>query len=55
MAGLVDAAMGNSVHVQLAYAHGATVIENCPVQRLEKMQDGWIKVNYFNIKLHFYL
>lgn len=44
MAGLVDAAMGNAVHVQLARAHGATVIENCPVQRIEKMSDGWIKV-----------
>lgn len=31
MAGLVDAAMGNAVHVQLARSHGATVIENCQV------------------------
>lgn len=48
MAGLVDAAMGNAVHVQLARAHGATVIENCPVQRIEKMSDGWIKVIIYN-------
>lgn len=48
MAGLVDAAMGNAVHVQLARAHGATVIENCPVQRIEKMSDGWIKVIIHN-------
>lgn len=48
MAGLVDAAMGNAVHVQLARAHGATVIENCPVQRIERMSDGWIKVIIYN-------
>lgn len=48
MAGLVDAAMGNAVHVQLARSHGATVIENCPVQRIEKMSDGWIKVIIYN-------
>ena len=33
--GLVDAALGNSVHVQLARANGASVRENCTVMRLE--------------------
>ena len=33
--GLVDAALGNSVHVQLARAHGASVKENCTVMKLE--------------------
>ncbi|KAK3086210.1 hypothetical protein FSP39_015259 [Pinctada imbricata] len=40
MAGLVDAAMGNSVHIQLARAHGATVIENCTVRKLDKTPNG---------------
>ena len=40
--GLVDAAMGNSVHVQLAQARGAKVIEECVVQRLEHTQTGAI-------------
>ena len=44
--GLVDAALGNSVHVQLACAHGATVIERCPVLRLEATSDGHAKVCY---------
>lgn len=55
MAGLVDAAMGNAVHVQLARAHGATVIENCPVQRIEKMSDGWIKVIIYNLNIQMIL
>lgn len=40
--GLVDAAMGNAVHVQLAQARGATVMDNCAVQRLEHTSTGAI-------------
>ena len=40
--GLVDAAMGNSVHVQLARARGATVLEETVVQRLEHTDTGAI-------------
>lgn len=43
-AGLVDAAMANSVHIQLARAHGATILEECPVLKVEKMSDGKILV-----------
>lgn len=32
--GLVDAALANAVHVQLARAHGATVVENCAVTNI---------------------
>ncbi|XP_052798499.1 monomeric sarcosine oxidase-like [Mya arenaria] len=42
--GLVDAATGNAVHVQLARGRGASVIENCPVLRLTRNKDGLIKV-----------
>ena len=44
MAGLVDAAMANSVLVQLARAHGATICENCAVQKIERNPNGKIKV-----------
>lgn len=44
-AGLVDAALGNAVHIQLARSHGATVIDNCPVLKIDRMSDGQIKVN----------
>jgi sarcosine oxidase len=33
--GLVDAALANSVHIQLAQAHGATVLEEAVVKKLE--------------------
>ena len=36
--GLVDAALGNSVHIQLAQAHGADVIEECAVTRLQPVE-----------------
>ncbi|KAL4223361.1 hypothetical protein ACF0H5_016831 [Mactra antiquata] len=42
--GLVDAAMSNAVHVQLARGNGASFIENCPVLRLARSDDGKIKV-----------
>ena len=38
--GLVDAALGNSVHIQLARANGAEVLENCAVMRLEPLAAG---------------
>ena len=37
--GLVDAALGNSTHIQLARAHGATIKENCTVLKLEPKTD----------------
>lgn len=43
-AGLVDAALGNAVHIQLARSQGATVIDNCPVLKIDKRPDGKIKV-----------
>ena len=42
--GLVDAALGNAIHIQLARSHGATIIDNCPVLRLEPTKDGGCKV-----------
>ena len=38
--GLVDAAMGNAVHIQLARSHGATIVENCKVTRIEPETAG---------------
>ena len=38
--GLVDAALGNSTHVQLAQGYGADVMDNCPVLKLEATKDG---------------
>uniref|UniRef100_A0A194ANL0 Putative peroxisomal sarcosine oxidase-like protein n=1 Tax=Pinctada fucata TaxID=50426 RepID=A0A194ANL0_PINFU len=43
-AGLVDAAMSISVQIQLARAHGASVIDNCPVRRIDKAPNGHIMV-----------
>jgi glycine/D-amino acid oxidase-like deaminating enzyme len=43
--GLVDAAMGIAVHVQLARAHGATIIENCKVTRVEPETNGTVLVS----------
>ncbi|XP_071511160.1 monomeric sarcosine oxidase-like [Diadema antillarum] len=34
--GLVDAAMGNAVHIQLARKHGATILENAGVMNIVK-------------------
>ena len=44
-AGLVYAAMAISVHVQLARAHGASIIDNCPVRRVDKAPNGHIRVS----------
>ena len=38
--GLVDAALGNAAHVQMARGHGAVVIDNCPVLNVETTKDG---------------
>lgn len=43
--GLVDAAMANAVHIQLAKANGAAVIEHCPVNRLTKHTNGQTTVH----------
>ncbi|XP_077991602.1 monomeric sarcosine oxidase-like isoform X2 [Glandiceps talaboti] len=37
--GLIDAAMANGVHTQLARQHGATILENCEVVKLVKDTD----------------
>ena len=53
--GLVDAAMGNAVHIQLARSHGATVIENCKVTRIEPETAGTALVyilKYIHIYTH---
>lgn len=42
--GLVDAARGNSTHIQLAQSHGATVLENAAVARVERQKDGTVVV-----------
>ena len=52
--GLVDAALGNSTHVQLAMAHGATIIDNCPVTRIEKTQDRGVKVKATSYNNNYY-
>ena len=38
--GFVDAALANSTHVQLARGYGASVIDECPVQKLQPTKDG---------------
>jgi sarcosine oxidase len=43
-AGLVDAALGNSTHLQLARGNGAVVIDRCPVTALRRNQDSQIEV-----------
>ncbi|XP_046563101.1 monomeric sarcosine oxidase-like [Haliotis rubra] len=44
-AGLVDAAMGNAVHIQLARGNGATILENCPATRLTRANNGNVIVH----------
>ncbi|XP_005106261.2 monomeric sarcosine oxidase [Aplysia californica] len=44
-AGLVDAALGNALHVQLAQGRGAKVLDNCPVNRVAKASNGLITVS----------
>ena len=38
--GFVDAALANSTHVQLARGYGATVLEECPVRKVQPTSDG---------------
>ena len=38
--GLVDAAMANAVHIQLARGRGATVLEKTAVLRIDTQPDG---------------
>ena len=42
--GFVDASLANSTHVQLARGYGASVLEECPVQKIEPTQDGQVIV-----------
>eukprot|EP00058_Branchiostoma_floridae_P008581 XP_002594069.1 hypothetical protein BRAFLDRAFT_68491 [Branchiostoma floridae] len=42
--GLVDAARGNSTHIQLALAHGATVMDECAVLGIDRMKSGMTMV-----------
>ncbi|RUS84466.1 hypothetical protein EGW08_007762 [Elysia chlorotica] len=42
--GLVDAAAGNSLHVQLAQGRGAKVIDNCPVNKLSRNTSDLLEV-----------
>ncbi|XP_077861768.1 monomeric sarcosine oxidase-like [Saccoglossus kowalevskii] len=46
--GLVDAAMANATHIQLARKHGATIRENCKVEKIEKDKDGVHALVYTN-------
>ncbi|XP_076441654.1 monomeric sarcosine oxidase-like [Babylonia areolata] len=43
-AGLVDAALGISTHLQLARGNGAVVIDNCPVLRIRRNASGNVEV-----------
>ncbi|XP_041347058.1 peroxisomal sarcosine oxidase-like, partial [Gigantopelta aegis] len=50
MAGFVDAALGNSIHIQLARGNGATILEECAVTRLTRAVNGNIVVHTTNGK-----
>ncbi|XP_022096174.1 uncharacterized protein LOC110982213 [Acanthaster planci] len=43
-AGLVAAAVANAVHIQLARKHGATILDETKVERVEKTKEGSYKV-----------
>ncbi|XP_053376207.1 monomeric sarcosine oxidase-like [Mercenaria mercenaria] len=43
--GLVDAAMTNAVHIQLARGNGASVVENCAVLRLTRNKTGNVAIH----------
>ena len=53
----MDAAMGNAMHIQLAQARGARVLEECVVQRLEHTSTGAVvrrtnkRLNELNVLL----
>ena len=42
--GFVDPSRGNAAHQILARKHGATILENCPVESIESTDDGVIVV-----------
>ena len=42
--GLVDAALANSVHIQLARKHGATVLDETKVEGIERTKAGSFQV-----------
>ena len=42
--GIIDAAMSNAVHVQLARAHGARILDECPVTKVTPTADGGAEV-----------
>ncbi|XP_070575600.1 monomeric sarcosine oxidase-like [Ptychodera flava] len=46
--GLVDAAMANATHIQLARKNGATILENCAVLKLDQDADGVHALVYTN-------
>ncbi|XP_059156278.1 monomeric sarcosine oxidase-like [Physella acuta] len=43
-AGIVDAALGNSLHLQLAQGRGAQVLDNCPVNNVTRLDNGSIQL-----------
>jgi len=44
-AGIVDAQLGNSCHIQLAQGRGAKVLDNTPVNRLARAKNGDVEVS----------
>ncbi|KAJ8041173.1 Peroxisomal sarcosine oxidase [Holothuria leucospilota] len=46
--GLVDAALGNAVHIQLARKYGADVLENTIVRNIARASDGKLMVSTSN-------
>ena len=43
-AGLVDAALGNATHLQLARGNGAVLVDRCPVLRIRRNSAANIEV-----------
>ncbi|XP_046361732.2 monomeric sarcosine oxidase-like [Haliotis rufescens] len=43
--GIVDAALANAAHIQLARGNGATIIDRCPVTRLHRANNGNVVVH----------
>ncbi len=44
-AGIVNAGKGIATHVALARGYGATVLERCPIERIEPLTDGGVRVD----------
>ena len=49
-AGLVDAALANSTHLQLARGNGAVVIDRCPVLRIRRNSAANLEVGHFDLR-----